>query len=55
MRFLVICKDHSAFWTDWYTYENMWNEEIIQSVIDIAADNITFNGKDWQKVEYDHL
>jgi hypothetical protein len=55
MKYLVICKDQTAFWTDWYTYENMWNGETIHCVVDVAADKVTFNGKDWQEVEYDHL
>ena len=58
MRFLVICKDNTAktaFWTNWYTYENMWNEETIHCVIDLAADKVTFNGCDWQTLDYDHL
>lgn len=55
MKYLVICKDQTAFWTDWYTYENMWNSETINCVIDVAADKVTFNGKDWQEIEYDHL
>lgn len=55
MRYLVICKDHSAFWTNWYTYENMWNDGTINYIVDVALDKITFNGKDWQEIEYDHL
>ena len=55
MKYLVICKDQTAFWADWYTYENMWNGETINCVIDVAADKVTFNGKDWQEIEYDYL
>ena len=55
MKYLVIFKDQTAFWTDWYTYENMWNGETINCVIDVAADKVTFNGKDWQEIEYDYL
>ena len=54
MKYLVICNDKSAFWTE-YTYENMWNGETIHCVVDVAADKVTFNGCDWQEVEYDHL
>ena len=55
MKYLVICKDKSAFWTNLYTYENMWNSATIYCVIDIAADKVTFNGCDWKEVEYDYL
>ena len=55
MKYLVICKDKTAFWTNYYTYENMWNSDTIYCVIDIPADKVTFNGCDWQEVEYDHL
>ena len=37
MKYLVICKDQSAFWTNWYTYDNIWNGETIHCVVDIAA------------------
>lgn len=55
MRYLVICKDQSAFWTEWYTYENMWNNETIYCIVDVATDKVTFNGCFWKEVEYDHL
>ena len=55
MKYLVICKDQSAFWTAWFSYENMWNDETIHCVVNVFTDEVTFNGCDWKKVEYDHL
>lgn len=53
MSFLVICKDKTAFYTDWYTKENCWNPDTILCVIN--GDKITFDGENWHDIEYDHL
>ena len=55
MRYLVICKDQSAFFSDWYDYENCWNPDTIRCVIDQEKERVTFDGKEWKRIEYDHL
>lgn len=53
MRYLVVCKDH-AFFTDWFSKENNWCDDIV-CVCDILLDTITYDGENWQDVDYDHL
>jgi hypothetical protein len=54
MKYLIIYQDRTAFYTDYYDYENFWSDEII-CVIDNMSDKITFDGKTWKDIEYDHL
>lgn len=55
MRYLIIGKDQTAFYTKWYDYENTYNPETIEMVIDLAKDTYSINGKDWIDIEFDHL
>lgn len=55
MRYIVICKDNTAFYTDWYDYENLWNPETMTCVIDLAKDKTTFGDDEWADMEEDHL
>lgn len=55
MRYLVICKDQTAFKTDWYDYEKFWNGETIHCVADLLECRVTFNGRDWNDMTYDFL
>ena len=50
--YLIICKDNSAFYTDWYQYQNHWNDGIFCIV---CGYEVTFDGKTWEKIESDHL
>lgn len=54
MKYMVIMKDRSAFMTDWYTHENCWSDEIF-CVVDTIKELVTFDGKEWNEVEHDHL
>ena len=54
MRYLIIYRDHTAFYADWYDYENHYSDEII-CVVDRANDKIAFDGKTWEDIEEDHL
>lgn len=54
MRYIVICKDESAFYSDLFDPENQWSRNI-KCVIDLATDRITFDGDSWIEVEQDHL
>lgn len=54
MRYIVICKDESAFYSDMFDPENHWSRNI-KCVIDLATDRITFDGDSWIEVEKDHL
>ena len=55
MRYVVICKDQTAFATDWFEKENCWNPDTIHSVVDNDTDRITFDGESWHDIENDHL
>lgn len=55
MKYLVICKNQSAFYTDWFTFENCWNPETCHCVIDLYSDKVTFDGQNWKDIEIDHL
>lgn len=54
-QYLIICKDNTAFTTDWYTRENCWDSEKIHCVVNTLAYKVTFDGENWQEIEEDHL
>ena len=54
MRYLIICQDNTAFYTDYYDYENFWSDEL-RCVVDNINGEIAFDGKTWKQIEYDHL
>ena len=54
MQYMVICKDHTVFMTEWYTHENCWNDNLY-CVVDTIQDKVTFDGQTWVEPEYDHL
>ena len=55
MRYIVIAKDQTAFYTNWFDYENFWNAETIYCVVDMAEDLVTFDGVNWEDITFDHL
>lgn len=55
MRYIVICKDNTSFYTDRYNHDNFWNPETMFCVIDLACDTITFGNNEWVKIEEDSL
>ncbi len=54
-QYLVICKDNTAFSTDWFEKENCWNPETIHCVVDMAENKVMFDGENWDEIEEDHL
>lgn len=54
-QYLIICKDNTAFTTNWYTRENCWDSEKIHCVVNTWACKVTFDGENWQEIEEDHL
>lgn len=54
MNYLVICKNEESFYTDWFNYENLWSDQIL-CVIKLYCGKISFDGKTWKDIEYDHL
>lgn len=52
--YIVICKDREVFSTNFYTPENCYSDQIF-CVIDKIRDEVTFDGKTWKEIEYDHL
>ena len=55
MRYIVICKDKSAFYTNWWESEDHWNGDTIHCVIDTVRDQVTFDGVNWEEIDEDHL
>ena len=53
MRYVVICRDETAFYSDFFDVEK-WSRGI-KCVIDLATDRITFDGDSWNEIEQDHL
>lgn len=54
MKYLIIPPEKkSAFATDYYEYENNYDEGMI--VVALFNATISFNGKDFHKIEEDHL
>lgn len=54
MQYIVICKDETAFCTEWFNVENNWSRNI-RCVIDLATDRVTFDGETWVDIEKDCL
>lgn len=54
MRYIIVCKDQSAFYTNYYVCENHWTDDLF-CVIDLLNDLVTFDGQSWKGVDYDHL
>jgi hypothetical protein len=55
MRYLIICKDKTLFYSEWYDYENHYNPDTIEMIIDLVEDAYSINGKDFNNIEIDHL
>lgn len=55
MKYIVICKDGTAFFDAWYTFENCWNSDAIHCVICLFDSTITFDGKTWKEIDFNHL
>ena len=54
MRYLIIYRDQTAFYTVWYDYESHYSDEIV-CVVDRVTNKIAFDGKTWKDIEKDHL
>lgn len=64
MRYLIIVKDklsdkvNNAFYSNHFDYENDYPEypsSAVMTIVDLKAGYISFNGKDWEPIEEDHL
>ena len=51
--YTIIMKDKTVFITQWYEYENNWNEDLMLMIIHGLQYSV--NGKDWINIEIDHL
>lgn len=52
-KYLIIPQDGDAFFTEWYDHENFYEEGMI--VVNIQAEIITRDGKQWERIEGDEL
>ena len=53
MNYLIIPKAGTAFYTNWWTFENNYNAGDI--VIDLYSQKISRDGKIFETIEEDHL
>jgi hypothetical protein len=54
-RYLVTADNIEPFYTNWYDYENHYNDEMNMIVYDIHNHLYTLNGLDWIPLEKDNL
>lgn len=52
-KYLIIPNGHTPFYTNWCDEEKFPSNG--GTAINLITDEYSTNGKDWQKVEYDHL
>ena len=55
MRYLIITKNKSPFYTEWFDYENFYNPEIMDCIFNLNKGLHTFNGKTWIETIEDSL
>ena len=55
MRYIVLYKDKSSFFTNWYDYDNLYNSEIMYAIIDLSKALISYDGITWNEIEDDEL
>lgn len=57
-RYLITYTEENetkCFYTHWFEPENNFREDLKMVVIDLAKNQFTTNGTDWQEIEEDHL
>lgn len=54
MRYIIIYRQRQAFYTNWFNPGENWCPDIL-CVIDYYDDRLTFDGKTWINITYDHL
>ena len=52
MRYIIIYKEE-AFYSVWFSTENNYAEGMI--VIDTFLNKVTFNGSEWNEIEFNNL
>lgn len=55
MKYLIILKNNTCFYTSWYDYENNYNPEIMFMIIDIYEHKYSIDGKTFLEIKEDHL
>lgn len=53
IMYTIILKDKTAFVTQWYEYENNWNDDLMFMVI--YGLQYSTDGKTWINFDIDHL
>lgn len=53
MKYIVVCKDH-VFYTDWFQKENHWCDDIV-CIMDMYNETVTYDGENWECIDFDHL
>lgn len=53
MNYLIIGKDFEPFLTNWYGFENNYNEGM--TIFNLLASTYSTDGFTWKEIEIDHL
>jgi hypothetical protein len=54
-KYLILTDQNKPFFTNYYEYENHYNNEITMIVFDLINNLFTADGINWEKIEEDHL
>lgn len=55
MRYLITTTTHAPFLTEWYDFENHFNQDLGMVVYDLLNQKYTNNGYTWFEIQIDHL
>lgn len=55
MRYTIILQNKTVAYTDWFDYDNNWNDDFHFVIINNISHQYTTNGKDWIDIQDDHL
>jgi hypothetical protein len=51
MKYTIILKDKSVFYTDWYDYKRHWTDEKYFMIINNISCQYSTNGEGWFDIE----
>ncbi len=54
-KYLIITNENKPFFTNYFDYENNFNDEINMVVFDLFHHIYTTDGINWKEIEEDHL
>ncbi|WP_396197407.1 hypothetical protein [Flavobacterium sp.] len=55
MIYTMILKDKTVFHTNWYDFDNNWNDEYCFMILNNIRSQYSIDGENWIDIEDDHL